>query len=189
MRNEFDYNEDRPNKDKVREKLIECISKYKPKKILTLESPKFELVKRMPQVKFLVYEKDYRIFKRMQKPKSKYKNIILLKRGNVIGFKSDKDRADVIYLDFCGTLSGEKDNILALKEKIKVCKLFVVTFSCHEPRQKFDGISNFYLSIAGRLQKLLDIRLDMVFGEDYYDSCPMVTVGFEPKVNIYGGFN
>jgi len=180
MKKGFNYKENRPNKDKIREKLIECILKYKPKKILTLESPKFEMVKRLPQVKFLIYEKDYKIFKRMQKSKSKYKNIILLKRGNVIRFKSDKDRADIIYLDFCGTLSGEKDNILALKEKIKVCKLFVVTFSAHEPRQKFDGISNFYISIPGRLQKILNMRLDIIFGESYDDTSPMVTIGFIP---------
>jgi len=182
MKKQFEYEKDRPKKDRIRDELINCIKKYNVKKILILESPKFEIVKRLPNIKFLVYEKNYKTYMAMQKTKTKFKNIYLT-RGNVANFKSSKLKADVIYLDFCGTFSGEKDNILALKDKIKVSKFFIVTFSPHEPRQKFEGISNFYLSIAGRLQRLLDMRLDIVFGEDYYDTCPMVTIGFEPKIN------
>lgn len=182
MNKEFNYKEARPNKDKVREKLIGCILKYKPKKVLVLESPTFEVVKKLPNVKFLVYEKDYKIYTRMKKSKSKVKNILFIKRGNVSGFKSSKLKADVIYLDFCGTLSGEIGNILELKDKIKVCKLFIITFSSHEARQRFGGVSNFYLSIPARLQKILNIRLDIVFGENYMDTSPMVTIGFEPKI-------
>jgi hypothetical protein len=178
---EFDYKEDRPNKDKVRQRLTDLILKYKPKKILALESPKFELVKMLPNVKFLIYEKDYTVYKRMKQYKSKFKNILSLNRGNISNFKSSKLKADVIYLDFCGTLSGEKENILKLKDKIRVCKLFVVTFSLREPRQRYEGVSNYYLSVPARLQRMLDMNLNIVFGENYVDTSPMVTVGFEPK--------
>jgi hypothetical protein len=179
----FAYKKNKPNKDRIREELSNLMATYNPKKVLSLESPKFIMPKLLFDKSFIVYENNTKTYNNMRQTKPKN---VTLRKGNIAQFKFSRERADVIYLDFCGAYSGERENILALKDKIRVCKLLIVTFSPREPRQKWCKINDFSLSVVGRMQKELDMDLRIKYGEIYrdYPDGPMVTIAVEPKVNI-----
>lgn len=171
---------DTPAKNRIRETLINFMNQYKIKKILTLESEDFIFSNLIPEKKVIVFEKDKRTFNLMEK--SKPKNVSLF-YGDIQNFAALDSKTDMIYLDFCGTYEFSKEVIYSLREQIKQCKLFAVTFSLRngsEVKKKgFKQIGDYQFDLIRRLQELLETNFKVLYGEGYNESGCMVTMLFE----------
>jgi len=175
---EVKYN--RPRKNDVREKVIDIICSNKCKKILTLESKDFLFSKLIPEKKVIVFEKDEKEFKSMEKRKPK--NISLF-FGDVSKFTDLDSSVDCIYLDFCTNYPYAKETIYQLKEVISKSKIFAVTFCLHIGKDAYDKgyekNGDYQFDLINKLQELLEINFKVLYGEAYSDIKPMVTIVFE----------
>lgn len=173
-RMEKSYN--RPVKNIIRNKIIEEISRKNIKNILTLESSEFLFVKQIPEKKFYVYERDKRVFDKMNKVKPKN---VILNYGDISDFSRYDFDVDCIYLDFCGSYSTEKEIIYNLKEKIRKSKLFVITLCTWDETKKPNG--DYQFELINKLQTLLEVNFKVLFGQGYRDNrhSTMVTIILE----------
>jgi len=160
-------------KIRVRNKLVEYVNLYNIKKILTLESDKFFFSKLLPSKKIYVFECNTHTYKKMVKNKPKNVHLFM---GDIAEFQNLDEEVNFIYLDFCNTINPNKETIAALKEKIKTCKLFAVTFCLRNYRPE-EGHYSFRL--INEIQNLTELNLKVIYGESYSDSFPMVTILFE----------
>jgi hypothetical protein len=173
---EKSYN--RPIKNIIRNKIIEEISRREIKNILTLESSDFLFVKQIPEKKFYVYEKDKKVFEKMNRTKPKN---VILNYGDISDFSRFDFNVDCIYLDFCGSYSTEKEIVYNLKEKIRKSKLFVITLCTWDETKKSNG--DYQFELINQLQTLLEINFKVLFGQGYRDKkhSTMVTIILENK--------
>jgi hypothetical protein len=171
---------DRPIKNLIRDRLIKEISNYNIKNILTLESSDFLFSKELIEKKIYVYEKDKETFNKMLRHKQKN---IVLSYGNISEFSNYDFNIDCIYLDFCGSYTTEKEIIYNLKDKIKNCKLFAVTFCTWDETKEANG--DYQFDLLNKLQTLIGIPFKVIFGQGYRDKkhSTMVTILLEnPEV-------
>jgi DNA-directed RNA polymerase beta' subunit len=171
---EESYN--RPVKNIIRNKIIEEISRKNIKNILTLESSEFLFTKQIPEKKLYVYEKDKKVFDKMNKTKPKN---VILNYGDVSDFSRYDFNVDCIYLDFCGSYTTEKEIIYNLKEKIRNSKLFVITLCTWDETKKPNG--DYQFDLINKLQTLLEVNFKVLFGQGYRDNkhSTMVTIILE----------
>jgi hypothetical protein len=167
---------DRPVKNLIREKIVSEIETRQIKNILTLESKDFLFSKLIPNKKIYVFEKDKLEFDSMLV--SKPKNVIL-NQGDVSNFKEYDINPECIYLDFCGAFNKEKSIVWELKEKIKSCKLFVLTVCTWDETKSSNG--DYQFDLINQLQSLLEINFKVIWGQGYRDKkhSTMVTVILE----------
>lgn len=163
-------------KNYVRNNLIKFI-KNDIKNILTLESDKFYFSKLLPEKKIIVFERDLDTFNKMNKTKPKNVSLFL---GDISGFKEIDMKIDFIYLDFCGNWTTEKETIFDLKEHIKNTKLFAVTF-CLRDNSGVEKLGDYQFDLLNKLNNLTDVNWNVLYGESYKDSVPMITLLLENK--------
>ena len=173
----------RPNKNRIREEVINLIESNKCKKILTLESKDFLFSKLIPERKVIVFEREEKEYKEMLKKKPKNVKLFF---GEVSDFADLDSQVDCIYLDFCTNYPYAKETIYNLKEVIKNCHIFGVTFCLHVGKDAMDKgyekKGDYQFDLINKLQELLGINFKVLYGEAYSDVKPMVTIVFEnPK--------
>lgn len=167
---------DRPLKDVVRNRIMEIIERRKIKTILTLESPQFIFAKKIPEKKIIVFENDLKNYEKMEKKKPKNVTLFL---GDVSKFNELGSKVDMVYLDFCSNWTGAKESIYLLKNSIQKTKIFGVTLCIRDSQNKWDG--DYQLDIVKRLRNLLELNLEIIYGESYSDKAGMITIIFEVK--------
>lgn len=170
----------RPIKNIIRDRIIKEIKRYKINNILTLESKDFLFVKELPEKKFYIFENNKTEFNLMKKYKPKN---TIINFGDISDFKDYDINIDCIYLDFCKTFSTEKGTIYLLKEKIRNCKIFAVTFCTYDETKEQDG--DYQFQLVRELQELLEINFKVLFGQGYRDKghSTMVTIILENPEN------
>ena len=169
----------KPKKNKIREIITREIEERKINKILTLESKDFLFSKLLPEKKIIVFEKDKSEYNLMEKRKPKNVSVFF---GDISKFSDLNSEVECIYLDFCGIYPNEKEVIYNLKEQIKKCRLFIVTFSMRvnkENKEGFRKYGDYQFDLIRRIQELTEINWQVVYGEAYRDVQPMVTIIFE----------
>lgn len=174
---------DRPIKNKIREFLVEKCREYNVKEILALESPDFLFSKLLPEKKIYVFEQDNKTFQEMIK--SKPLNVVLFE-GEISMFSELSIFPEFIYLDFCGTFNSSQETIFLLKDKIKNCKLFGITFCLREPHKKKE-FGDYEINLISKLQSILGFNMQILFGQSYRDkeerklTAPMITLLFKTE--------
>jgi hypothetical protein len=173
-RAEEKYN--RPVKNIIREKIIDLMSNYQIKNLLTLESKDFIFTKLIPEKKVYIFERDKNEFDNMQH--SKPKNVIL-NFGDISDFKEFDLNVDFIYLDFCTIYNSNKETLFLLKEKIQKAKLFAITLCTRDSFK--DSVGDYQFDLLNKLQTLLGINFKILFGQGYRDNrhSTMVTIIME----------
>lgn len=171
-------NYNRPLKNKVRDKLISFFDNKNINKILTLESPDFLFCKELPNKKFYVYEIDFDIYNKMKKTKP---NNVSIFNGDVSEFKDLEINVDGIYLDFCASFQTQKETIYLLKEVIKNCNVFAVTFCSRQGIAYEEYIGDYKIDLIRKIQELTEVNWKVLFGESYKDEGhgTMITLVFE----------
>ena len=171
---------DRPLKNLVRENVIDILNQYKIKKILTLESEDFIFSNLVPDKKVIVFENDLKTFKKMEK--NKPSNVRLF-YGDISKFAELDSKVEAIYLDFCGIYEFSKEEIFKLKECIRNCKIFAVTFALRigseAKKQGIEKHGDYQFDLIRKMQELTEVNFKVLYGEAYRDTQPMVTMVFE----------
>ena len=166
----------RPVKNLIRDKIINEIENRKIKNILTLESKDFLFANQLPNKKIYIYENDELTFKDMYETKPKN---VILSLGDISSFKEVEVNPECIYLDFCGTYNTEKEVVYNLREKIKSCKLLVLTLCTWDETKTANG--DYQFELINQLQSLLEINFKVIWGQGYRDKkhSTMVTIILE----------
>jgi hypothetical protein len=164
----------RPIKNIIRERII--TESKNCKNILTLESKDFLFSKLIPEKKVYVFENDKEEYNLMLKTKPKN---VILSYGDISNFKEYDMDIDLIYLDFCSTYLSSKETIYLLKEKIRNCKIFAVTFCTWDETKEPNG--DYQFELIRNLQELTNINWKVLFGQGYRDKghSTMVTIILE----------
>lgn len=164
----------RPIKNIIRERIIKESNTCK--NILTLESKDFLFSKLIPEKKVYVFENNKNEYNLMLKTKPKN---VILSFGDISNFKEFDMNTDLIYLDFCSTYLSNKETIYLLKEKIRNCKIFVVTFCTWDETKEPDG--DYQFELIKNLQEITEVNWKVLFGQGYRDKgySTMVTIILE----------
>jgi len=168
------------NKNRIRQLIIDEIRKRDINKIVTLESPDYLFSKQLPDKDIIVFEKEGDIMIKLEKKCPKNVELVF---GNISKFNIFKSKADMIYLDFCGTWMTEQENIIKLINSLKEVKLFGLTICLRESayHKQTNNVykGDYQFDLIKKIQELTKINWKMVYGESYYDSVQMVTILME----------
>lgn len=166
------YNQ--PKKNVVRNKIINLLKDNQIYSILTLESPDFLFSKEIPEQKIIVFENDKKNYELMLKKKPKNVHLFY---GDVSEFSNLNSKVDMVYLDFCSNWSGGKEKIFNLREVIKNSRIFGLTLTIRDNKILWNG--DYQVDLIKRIQELIDLKLQVLFGESYKDTAGMITLFFK----------
>jgi hypothetical protein len=159
----------------MRNKLVELMSNYSVKKVLTLESEQWLFANLIPEKKIYVFEKDKKVIAEMKK--NKPKNVSLFE-GDIAGFVDLEIEADCVWLDFCSAYMTNKETIYTLKDVINKSKIFAVTFCCRRHECNFGDMP---IDVIRKIQEITQSNHKVLYGRSYKDDggSPMLTIIFE----------